>query len=107
MHTATIYRLLCASLALLISVVSADDVDYIIFPIDGLNFEQGNELDLLIKRIAVDAEKVYASTRPKRPVPTYWGATLSEAAFSELREHRWVCDCPQHILCDWSNIALM
>ena len=86
-----IYHDLCAIFALLVSFVAANNIEYIIFPIDGLDNSQGSKLDLLIKSLSKYADKVYASTRPYRPVPTYWGATLSEEGFDRLKGHSWVC----------------
>lgn len=91
MRATMIYHTWCAAFALLVSIVAAFNVEYIIFPKDGLDASQGSELDLLIKSLAINAENVYASKRPHLPVPTYWGATLPDAGFDKLKGHRWVC----------------
>ncbi|KAL8904986.1 MAG: hypothetical protein Q9207_002909 [Kuettlingeria erythrocarpa] len=92
MHLTRIYHTLLASLLLLKSVTAAADVEYIIYPVDALPAHLGSELDILIRSLTVRPEKVYASQRPNRPVPSYWGATLPETGFKLLKEHPWIED---------------
>ncbi|KAL8917357.1 MAG: hypothetical protein Q9208_007974, partial [Pyrenodesmia sp. 3 TL-2023] len=80
---------------MLTPAIDVGDVRYMIFPIRGLDNSQGSELDILIKSLAINPETVYVSKRPKLPVPTYWGATLSEAGFDQLKGHRWTANVKQ------------
>lgn len=90
MRAVRIYQVLSASFSLLSSVIAGPDVVYIIYPVDKLGVLESSKLDELIRELAVNPEKVYVSKRPKLPIPTYWGATLSDDGAEKLKGHPWV-----------------
>ena len=91
MRVANVEYAFVASFTLLTSVFAIDN-PYIIFPIERMNVQQSNELDSLIKGLALSPSMVYVSRRANLPVPSYWVASLQDRDFEKLKAHPLVCN---------------
>ncbi|KAL8647613.1 MAG: hypothetical protein Q9210_005452 [Variospora velana] len=85
MHAASIYQALFASFAFLSPCIAAEDVEYIIYPIDDLNVFQSDKLDQVIKDAAVNPEEI-DDIFPNEPlVEQFEEYTAQHPAPEELR----------------------
>lgn len=83
--------LLCiATVAILVSLCTADIVQYIVYPVIILSSEDSETLESLLKELAGDAKLVYTSWRFDQPTPAYWLAKLPESAFATVEKNRFV-----------------